>query len=448
MKKSFTVGLIPKFFFLVVFSAFLIVTLVVASGSQDVLSFSNVFINGVEFSEDLNLAITRGSVLELSFLASSISGADSYELQASISGYSLNDVPGKRLFDSIILSNIKSEVSYPVKFSFLLPDSLDTGTYSITITVWDRSGLLKSESFSFFINAVDHGVNIQDVMISGSPVIAGDSIFASARLENNGWDSENVRLEFSLLGLDSSDVLFIDKLNSGSVVTTRESLVIVPDCASPGEYLLSVHASFRDGRQSVSKSVPVKVLSSSTNNCPNTNNPNNFNSDNSNPNNFNPNNYNSNSNNYNSRIDFGGGTSLDVPESVGVVSAGEKFSLSVKVSNTGDKDRAYRLSLEGSDSVGNVWLSPSVLVISSRSSDSVRLEGVVDDDAFGERIFFISVSPIDGSDIVKVPVSLSVDGSSLKSFRYFLEVLLIILVLLLLGALFYYGWRRNWIFSE
>ncbi len=428
MRKFFAAILVPKFFLLAIVSVFLIVTLTVADGDgQDVLGFSNVFINGVEFSEGLNLAVTRGSVLELSFLASSASDVDSYELQAGISGYSLNDVPGRRLFDSIILSNIKSGVSYPLKFSFLLPDSLDTGTYSVTVSVWDRSGLLKSQSFPFFINAVDHGVSIKDIIVSGSPVSAGDSIFASARLENNGWDSEDLRIEFSLLGLDSSDVLYVDDLGSGSVVTTRESLVIVPDCAPPGEYLLSVHASFRDGKQSISRSIPIQIISGSTKNCPDPG----INSDNS-----------------GSKINVGGKTFLDVPESVGVVGAGEKFSFGVKVSNTGVRDQAYRLSLEGSDSVGDVWLSPSVLVISPKSSEFARLEGVVDEDASGDRVFFISASSIDGSDVVKVPVSLSVEGSSLKSVRYILEVLLIILVVLLVGALFYYGWRRNWIFSE
>ena len=315
----------------------------------------------------------------------------------------------------------------PVSFSFVIPKGLDVGDYSFSVSVWDRSGLVQSLDIPFIVRSENYGIAIKEILLggvsSGAPVVVGGDIVVRARLENSGLSDEDVRVEFSIPSLGVSDVVFVDGLRSGDSVTSSDVVLSIPSCFSGVDYVVSAVASFRDGRQSVSRSVPLIISG-----CSDTR------SD--------PKSQVSNLNTQVSSPKFQ--VSLDLPDSLGVVSAGDDFSFAVRVSNTDLKERIFNLGIVGGDSVGDIFVSPSVVVIPSMSSESVRVEGVVDDDSFGERIFFVSVSSLDGSESMSVPVSVDIQKSFWGAVRTFLEVLLIILVVVLLFFVFFMAWKNGW----
>src|SRR3989338_1371341 len=206
------------------FVVFLLLTLVfslVSASSVDkgVVSFSSVSLNGVDVdvsgsdsSDAVLFSVERGSTLNVVMGVVPFSDVDRVEFQAFISGYSLNDVSGKRLFSSRSVSKMSSGVSYPVSFSFVIPKGLDVGDYSVSVSVWDRSGLVQSLDIPFIVRSENYGIAIKEILLggvsSGAPVAVGEDIIVRARLENSGLSDEDVRVEFSIPSLGVSDVFF------------------------------------------------------------------------------------------------------------------------------------------------------------------------------------------------------------------------------------------------
>ena len=304
-------GLGRRLFF-VVFSFLVLALSFVSASSVDV---SSVFLNGVDVSDSVLFSVVAGSKLDVSMGVSSSVNVDRLEFQASIAGFSLSDSSHNNFFESDSVSNMRSNVVYPVSFSFVVPRTVDVGRYSVSVSVWDRSGIVLSKDISF-------------VVVAGS--------------------------------------------DSGASSTSQVS----------------------------NPSSQVQSLKSQV--------------------------------------------SLDLPVSIGSVVAGDDFSFSVRVSNSDSVTQSLKLSVDGIDSIGDISVSPSLIVVPSLSSESVRVSGVVDDDNFGERIFFVRVSSLDGSVSNSVPVSVDITMSFWKVVRSVLEVVLVVLVIVLLVFIFVIAWRNRW----
>ena len=319
----------------------------------------------------------------------------------SIAGYENNDVARETLTKKSHYSTIRSGITIPVTTTIQTPEQLTPGDYILSITFWNKEGLLQEREVPFVVIAPSHDITIKEILINPETVKSGEDINVRLNLQNTGDSDENARVEYTIKALGISQATYLDNLSVGERSTTQETIITVPSCTPAGSYTLTAIAVYRDGRASTSRSAQFTIKQGTCSDS---------------------------------------GT-LSAPTTTGTIKAGEEFSFPLKITNTDDEAQSYHVSTEGGDSIGKITITPSTIVIQPRSTETVRLEGTVDEDAKGERSFFIVLKTLTGEERSRTPVTITIEPSPLVTIRTILEIVLISAVIILLALLLTYGWR-------
>lgn len=381
------------------------------------LSWDYVKINGdyIDFGDDGDLiSVEEGSTIEVKIGLEADADVDDIMVEAEISGYEYSDY--QALEDTTTLFDMTSGTSKSVSLDIELPVQLDKDEYFLRLRVTDKNSDTMSEIVRLHIEPNRHGVNVADVVFSpGSEVEAGRSLLTTVLLQNFGDnDEEDVKVEVSIdaLGVSATDYVDLFEINAdaGSVTyeTTEEMFLSIPDCATPGDYVVDVDVTY-DTYETVSKSYALTVVEGSY--CD---------------------------------VDSEKLMIAVGPETQNV-KAGQQAVYMLNLINDGTNSETYVLELTAGD-WAQTSLSEALVVLSAEGGHSVvyAYVNVAEDAALGAQIANLVISN-EGEVLETISLTANVEAnenSSDLSLRNGLELALIILVVLLVIVGLIIGFTR------
>ena len=235
----------------------------VASHVEDLpVVIDSVEVEDVELDADSNnrLDIERGEEIEVEVRFTATDFADNVEVRASIRGYEYNDY--NDVSDSTHVFDIEPNTTYVKRLHLMLPDDIEKDSYRLRVEISDRNSREITQRYSLLIDEARHRLRFEDVLVNPSSAVkAGRALLTTVRLENMGQkDENNVKVTVSIpeLGLSVSD--FIDEIERDESEETEEMFMRFDTCAKAGDYELLVEVKYDRARETMSKSMLVRVL--------------------------------------------------------------------------------------------------------------------------------------------------------------------------------------------
>ncbi len=386
----------------------LVAVLSVISVSAVPVSIDEVEVNGEEMIEDVDnrLDIQRGEEIEVKVRLNALADGEDLEVEAFISGFEHND--RTRLSDISDVFDVEADTTYIKKLRFDLSELVDEDDYLLRVIISDRNSDALIENYMLKIDVPRRDLTIRDVVFNpDNTVQAGRALLATVRIRNSGEQDEDdgVKVTVSIpeLGVSASD--FIDEVESDESTTSEELFLRIPVCAPAGVYTARITAEYNEGFDEVSTTKSISVVESGA--CE----------------------INAQATGGKTTITFSGG-------SQDLVAGAGGAAYPIALTNGGNVDRTFTLSVDGVSSWGTVRITPSnvVTVGAGETQNAFVFVSASDDAAAGERTFVVSVKDASGNALRDLALKANVvdDGNSdFGDARRVLEVGLVLLVVLL-----------------
>ena len=388
----------------------------------------------VEFDgKNLDVGITRmrnyerGETLELIFdiVGEEVTNEsiDDVRVEAQIRG----DSHGDDVEDITDRFDIRSDRVYEKTLYLTIPDRMDRDTYTLTILLTSRDGVLAETSYYVSIGSgsEDHKLVIKDVIFSPENQIeAGHAFLATVKVKNFGTrDEKDVKVRVAVPGLGISASAFLDEVEAegeeDDVVIGEEQYLRIPKDALTGDYLVIVTAEYDDHDMSTSEEYMIHVQGAETEED-------------------------SEAEKGKILISY-----IDAQELV-AGEAGKIFPLTLV--NYGDQARTAVLIIEGVEVFGEAKIEPSnVIILEAGTTKMIPVFVTADADAVaGEHAFTISIKGLSEEEqtiimTADVTVDETVENAGWNNVKKGLEIALIVLVVLLvlLGLILGIGKLRS-----
>tara|TARA_Y100000310_G_C20663969_1_gene806404 strand:- start:393 stop:2018 length:1626 start_codon:yes stop_codon:yes gene_type:complete len=211
---------------------------------------------GIVEDNDYDDEVTPGDILALELDLENTFNED-YE-DVVVTAY-IQDASEDRVSEEVETSefNLDDEEEETISFNIAVPEDLETGSYTIFVSVESDQGTLEEITLPLTVERDDHSIRIMDVRYD-STADAGETVDVSVRLLNNGEkDEENVRITVTVAGVSQSSNTF--EIEEDEQVI-RYFTLVVPSGAS-GDESLTVDVS--NSRVSESYRGDIEVASSS-----------------------------------------------------------------------------------------------------------------------------------------------------------------------------------------
>ncbi len=241
------------------------------------LEFASIEIDDLIVDDGITvLDVQRGETITIEArIVADTTGADDVVLSARINGYEYGSI-----FDTTSQFDIVAGKTYKKTLSLTIPEDIDASEdYTLRIELSDKNTEL-TEEITLHIDEQRHGLSIFDVLLNPSSTIAaGNSLFATVRLENLGDKEENdVKVTVSIPDLGISTVNFIDELNTEVQEDAEDHikndnsqqidlLLRIPSDAATGTYEVRVDVEYNRGYSFLSQSLNVNVQGTETSNA-------------------------------------------------------------------------------------------------------------------------------------------------------------------------------------
>lgn len=240
----------------------LILTLTMIVLSASALASTNYVIDEVRLDNNkLNNEFVRvelGSTINLEI---KIRGqgylVEDVKVRAEIPGYEYGEISAVTSEPIRITPNI----NYNVPLQLTIPEDLDlsNNNYRLHVRIFGRNGY-EEKTYNLFIEEKRNDLRINDVILwPGNEINQGERLYVKTRLQNYGYKTiENIRLQFSIDELGVSNVEWINRLDSGNAITTKNVPLRIPAQTITGDYQLTLKI-FENNRLVSEEKVNIKI---------------------------------------------------------------------------------------------------------------------------------------------------------------------------------------------
>ncbi|MCK5629728.1 MAG: hypothetical protein KAI26_03870 [Nanoarchaeota archaeon] len=226
----------------------------VHAADYNTAAFDNVEFDG----KDLDVGITRmrnyerGETLELVFdiIGEEVTNESIEDVR--VEAFMRGDSHGDDVDDITNRFDIRSDRVYEKTLYLKIPDRMDRDTYTLTILITSKEGVLAETSYYVSIGSgsEDHKLVIKDVIFSPENRIeAGHAFLATVKVKNYGTrDEKDVKVRVAVPDLGISASAFLDEVEAegeeDDVVIGEEQYLRIPRDALTGDYVVIVTAQY------------------------------------------------------------------------------------------------------------------------------------------------------------------------------------------------------------
>ena len=225
-----------------------------------------VEIDGSSLKDGSIIAVDRDSTIDITIPIEAIptdndktDTIDDVTVKATLRLPDDDDIEAER--DSI---DILEGARYTRTLELEIPDDIERGTYTLSITLSDPNDIDIVRRFFLLIEAPKDEIVIRDVIFNPEPnVQAGRVLLTTVKLKNTGrrdQDDVKVRVSIPELGISVSD--FLDEIESDRSSTSQEVFLRIPNCAKEGTYDVVVEAEYDDGDETVKEDYELTIVPS------------------------------------------------------------------------------------------------------------------------------------------------------------------------------------------
>jgi len=340
------------------------------------VNVNDVLINRADFW-GYSLDVERGSDLEITVYMVVDEDAQDVTVEAELIGYQYGS-----LEDQTSPFDVEAGVAYTKDLIIEVPEDFEASDYhTLDITVRDDDGNKEELSFDIRLQEASHAVSIYDVIMSPSKTVeAGEPLFLSVRVENNGDElEEDIKITASILELGIEDSTYVDELladncDSGDdyckddyddidAESTEDLVLFIPSDAISDTYDVIVSVSYDRGHETSEEKYLIEVKGQD------------------------------------SAVESENQALVTVDSASRSVEAGKGVVYTLSVANLGDTETTYAVSVEGVGSWGDSRVDPSFITVSPGETGEAFVYITADQDAAeGLKTFTVKVK--DGESVV------------------------------------------------
>lgn len=363
-----------------------------------------VRINGDIHESGDTLVVERGDELTIrvKLQADNMSHRD-VEVQADILGYEYNDRTDDLSDSSSIFDLDAGETKFET-LTLKIPARADKDVYDLRVRVASRSGPSVEERYTLSLKGVRHELELRDVLLHPRIVEAGSSLLVSARVTNRGEKHEdNIRVTASIPALGLTDIDYMGELRAGASRTSEELFMRIPACARPGVYTVELELEYDEGFERITSEETVEITEGRL--CGETQ----------------------------GSVDTGR-TILSIGSQTQHIVAGKGgATYSVAITNTGNNDRTYTLSVAGVESWGTYRVDPSntLVVRAGETKPAFVFVSANEDATEGQQSFVVTVSSGDQSEPVQFNAVVAEGDNNIREWAEYVLIGLVVLLILL-----------------
>ncbi len=241
----------------------------VHAADYNTAAFDNVEFDG----KDLDVGITRmrnyerGETLELVFdiIGEEVTNESIEDVR--VEAFMRGDSHGDDVDDITNRFDIRSDRVYEKTLYLKIPDRMDRDTYTLTILITSKEGVLAETSYYVSIGSgsEDHKLVIKDVIFSPENRIeAGHAFLATVKVKNFGTrDEKDVKVRVAVPDLGISASAFLDEVEAegeeDDVVIGEEQYLRIPRDALTGDYVVIVTAQYDDYDKTITEEYMIHV---------------------------------------------------------------------------------------------------------------------------------------------------------------------------------------------
>jgi hypothetical protein len=243
------------------------VTVMVTEENDD----GSLMIDEVEVDDatDDDKTLVPGDILAVSFDVENklTSDVDGIETQAW-----LENTDGKRLTDKIEFDSfdLEDKDTQTLDFEVQVPFDVDDKDYVVLVMLAEgeekNNNSVKSARYmqKLLVEREDHDVAFEAVNVNPSSITCGSAADISVNIWNVGSDDEDitVKVRHSELGIDAATEKFNLKDTGSNADALKTLSVIVPKNVKPGNYSLTVSATYNKDKSTESTAASMEVLCS------------------------------------------------------------------------------------------------------------------------------------------------------------------------------------------
>ena len=219
----------------------------------------SVYLNGHQISGN-TIQVELGQSVTLDVAIYGTMDRDNLRVRAWLGGYE-SDV----IEDSTEMFDAEQGIVEWKKLRLQMPDDMvSSKIYTLNLQIFDGQDSI-DRKYTLYVEEKRHNVAVQDVLLMpGSSLEAGESLYAKVRLENMGEKKEeDIRVDLSIEQLGISTRVYLDELNkymADENSGNAPSLVLtIPEDAATGDYAAKVTVSYNRGHSSTVKDVMIHV---------------------------------------------------------------------------------------------------------------------------------------------------------------------------------------------
>ncbi|MEM4397291.1 MAG: hypothetical protein QW757_01545 [Candidatus Woesearchaeota archaeon] len=355
-------------------------------------------------------AFERGQNLDIKIEFVSLQNADDVQIMAFITGYHRGSKFRDQIFDMTSTFDVKANVSYEKRLTVRLPDDfkVESGDeLKLRVLISDKYSHSYVREYNLKVEAPEHNLVIQDIVLDPSEVQAGRGLFANVRIKNMGEQTEeSIKIVVSIPELNVKATEYIDELDANEATSSEDMFLRIPTCAPAGTYTLKAYVEYSDGDEETQKQTTIRILPDNACEI--------------------------------SPVTQSEKTVITMPGKQDVLKGTAGAVYPVIITNNGVTDKAYQVSVTGLDTWATYRIEPSTLVlVKAGKTETAYLYVTAKQDATsGEKIFMVNVET--SNDKKQIPLTANVVENQtqsptmdLNNLRQGLIIGLIVLVVLL-----------------
>lgn len=324
-----------------------------------------------------SLDVERGSTLDITVYLVADEDARDVTVEAELVGYQYSS-----LSDRSSQFDVEAGVAYTKELSIEVPEDFEASDYhTLEITVRDDDGNKEEISFDIRLQEASHAVSIYDVIMSPSKAVeAGEPLFLSVRVENNGDElEEDIKVTVSIPELGIEDSTYVDELlpdycdnsddyckddyDDRDAQSTEDLVLFVPTDAISDTYDVLVTVSYDRGHETSEEKFLVEVKGQD------------------------------------SAVEPENQALVTVDSASRSVEAGKGVVYTLSVANLGETESTYAVSVEGVGSWGDSRVDPAFVTVAPGETGEAFVYITADQEATeGLKTFTVKVK--DGESVV------------------------------------------------
>ncbi|MDP3918464.1 MAG: hypothetical protein Q8Q35_00980 [Nanoarchaeota archaeon] len=231
------------------------------SAVPDNFDIDNVYVNGIQVTEDNKVQVEIGSTATITILIQGEGDSTDIRLKAWLGGYEYDDIEVvSEVFE------VQDGVSYKKTLSLEIPEDLDVSEneYTLHVEAYDSNDTERKD-YTLYFESERHNVVVEDILLSSEILSPEDYLAVKVRLSNDGKkDEEDLKITVSIPELGVSNRVYMNELESGDQADAGTVYLTIPEDAKTGTYEVLVTVSYDNGYTESTDSTNLRIDGNST----------------------------------------------------------------------------------------------------------------------------------------------------------------------------------------